>query len=76
MRIALDLPSTLVHEAESRAEAEGRTLDEYVEEALRARLSQEAADAALPVYRPRRPGALVDLDDKNAVEAVLDGADS
>lgn len=76
MRTVLDLPDALVEQAKATAAREGRTLTSLVEEGLRAVL-QDKADAGpinLPAYGTGAGAALVDLDDRDALAAALDGA--
>lgn len=75
MRTTMNLPDGLMEEVRTRAAAAGRTTTSLVEEALR--LLLDTADAAgprrsLPTYG--RPGGriLVDLEDRDALEAALD----
>ncbi|SJN46583.1 hypothetical protein FM104_15065 [Microbacterium esteraromaticum] len=75
MRTTLNLSDALAHEAKARAAAEGRTFTSYLEEALRDHLSREVPGAAtgpLPTFTPRAAGALVDLDDREAVRGEMD----
>ncbi len=75
MRTTLNLPDALAHAAKERAAADGITLTSLIEEALRDRLDKEAPRAArspLPTFTPKTPGALIDLDDKDALWDVLD----
>ena len=75
MRTTLNLPDALASEAKARAASEGRTLTSFIEEALRDRLARDAIAVdytPLPTHTPRIPGALVDLDDKDAVRDAMD----
>lgn len=79
MRTTIDLDDRLLTAAKRQAAQEGRTLRSLVEEALRARLAArpEAGEpAALPVFRPRRPGTRpgVDLSDKAGLLDVLESS--
>jgi len=75
MRTTLNLSDALAAEAKSRAASEGVTFTSYIEVALREHLDREAPHAArapLPTFTPKTPGALIDLDDKDALWDVLD----
>jgi len=75
MRTTLNLSDTLAREAKSRAAREGRTLTSFLEEALREYLSREEPltnPEPLPTFTPKVVGALIDLDDKDAVQDAMD----
>ncbi|WP_345187499.1 CopG family transcriptional regulator [Microbacterium panaciterrae] len=75
MRTTLNLPDALAQAAKQRAAADGITLTSFIEEALRDRLDKEGLHAArvpLPTFTPKTPGALIDLDDKDALWDILD----
>ena len=75
MRTTLNLSDSLAREAKARAAAEGRTLTSLLEESLREHLARRLPTDApdpLPTYSPKRPGTLVDLDDRDAVWDALD----
>lgn len=75
MRTTLNLSDALGREAKARAAQEGRTFTSFIEDAIREHLSRDAPRAQvrpLPVYAPTVPGAVVDLDDKDAVWDALD----
>lgn len=72
MRTTIRLPDDLLETAKQRGVATGRTLTRVIEDALRAALAREDADAAparvaIPTYGTGglRPG--VDLDDSAAL---------
>jgi len=78
MRTTLNLPDGLVAEAKARAAASGHTFTSLVEEGLRLLLERSAdleagVPAALPAYGEPGGRVLVDLSDRDAVWAVLDG---
>ncbi len=78
MRTTLNLPDGLVAETKARAAASGRTFTSLVEEGLRLLLEcsaepEAATPAALPAYGEPGGRMLVDLSDRDAVWAVLDG---
>lgn len=78
MRTTLNLPDALAREVKLRAAAEGRTFTSYLGEALREHLARELPDAEikpLPTYMPKKPGSIVDLEDKDAIWDALDGAE-
>jgi plasmid stability protein len=70
----MNLPDSLLNAVRRRAQAEGRTVTSLVEQALRKLLAEENAKPALeplPTWRgPTR--MLVDIDDKDALDAALD----
>lgn len=76
MRTTLNLSDAIASEAKTRAAREGRSFTSFLEEALREHLAREGHDvgapAPLPTYTPKVPGALVDLDDKEALWSALD----
>lgn len=75
MRTTLNLSDALAREAKSRAAREGRTFTSFLEEALREYLLREVPTTTpgpLPTFTPTRPGTLVDLDDKDAVQDAMD----
>ena len=73
----MNLPDALLERARERAAAEQRTVTSLVEEALRALL-----DGQRPASPPRLPTDghpegrfLVDIDDKEALQAIFDEED-
>jgi hypothetical protein len=76
MRTTLNLPDALVEEAKRRALSQGRTLTSLVEEGLHAVLAtaESAPAVALPRHGSGTGRVLVDLLDRDAVEAALDGS--
>lgn len=75
MRTTINLPDALAEEAKRRAAEAGRTFTSLVEEGLRKVLAEEPSvqTVGLPTYG--RPGGrlLVDLSDREALWAALDG---
>ncbi len=76
MRTTVTIDDALLAEARQLALTTGRTLGAVVDDALRVLLHERAADPAKPVDLPAyggsglRPG--VDLEDKDALAALLD----
>ena len=78
MRTTVKIDDSLLVEAKTRAAASGRTLNQVVEDALRAAFARrDAADsgAALPVVRGGRLMPGIDLDDSAALLDLMDGRD-
>ena len=78
MRTTINLPDTLAAEAKARAAAEGRTFTSLVAEGLRSVLaSREPPPAAqlvpLPAFGDPNDRLLLDLADRDAVWAALEG---
>jgi hypothetical protein len=77
MRTTISIPDDLLVEAKTRAATTGRTLNQVVEDALRAAFARrQAAGArpALPVHRGGRVAPGVDLDDSASLLDLMDGA--
>jgi plasmid stability protein len=73
VRTTLNLPDSLAEEAKERAATEGRTLTSLVEEGLRMVLAahdEPVPHEPLPTHSGGR--LLVDLEDKEALWAILD----
>ena len=74
MRTTIDLDATVLAQLRARQRREGRTLGQVASELL----AQALADVATPGQREplawssQAMGARVDLDDRDAVAAVLD----
>lgn len=64
---ALHLREELYRLAQAKAEAEGRTLEEVLEEALREKLLKEGTRKPLPTYRGTEPFDLT----PEAIKALL-----
>ena len=78
MRTTIKIDDGLLVEAKTRAAASGRTLNQVVEDALRAafeRRENAGAGPALPVLRGGRLMPGVDLDDSAALLDLMDGRD-
>ena len=78
MKTILDLDEQLLREAAARADSEGRTLAQLVEEALRDRLRAASAPAHLNLLvKPGwlKPGIDIDVDNRNALYDQLDDLD-
>ena len=75
MKITLDLDEQLLREAAQRADSEGRTLAQLVEEALRDRIRAASAPASLNLLaKPGwlKPGININIDDRNSLYDRLD----
>jgi hypothetical protein len=77
MRTTIRLDEALLRQAKAAAAASGRSLNELIEDAVRAALgrrggAQRVSEPALPTYRGRglQPG--VDLDDSAALLAAME----
>lgn len=79
MRTTLNLPDALIRAVKERARSEGETMTSFIEDALRSKLAHTPAVAApdpLPTFGVAgTSGLLIDIDDKQAVEAALDRRD-
>ncbi len=77
MRTTINLPDTLAAEAKARATAEGRTFTSLVAEGLRTVLATGSTSSTQPVPLPAfgdpNDRLLVDLADRDAVWAALEG---
>ncbi len=73
-RTTLDIDATVLQELKRRQQREGKSLGRLVSELLAVSLAADAAaDAPAPLAWTTRPmGARVDLDDRDALHAVLD----
>jgi len=80
MRTTVSIPDDLLVEAKTWATVSGRTLNEVVEDALRAALARRTAavdePADLPVFGGGRLMAGVDLDDSAALLELMDRDDA
>jgi hypothetical protein len=75
MRTTIKIDDGLLVEAKTRAAASGRTLNEVVEDALRAAFERQQTSRArpeLPVFRGGRLMPGVDLDDSTALLDLMD----
>lgn len=78
MRTTINLPDTLASAAKARAATEGRTFTSLVEEGLRTVLADEGPDRdasrqPLPAFGNPEGRLLVDLADRDAVWAAIEG---
>lgn len=75
MRTTLNIADALIEAAKVRAAAEHRTLTSLIEEGLRTVLatSNQGAAPSLPSYGSRGARMLIDIEDRDALDAVLDG---
>ncbi|MEO8620315.1 MAG: YlcI/YnfO family protein [bacterium] len=78
MRTTIRLDDALLRKAKAAAASSGRSLNQLIEDAVRAalapsRAATRVAEPDLPTYRGRglRPG--VNLDDSSALRDVMDG---
>lgn len=75
MRTTIDLDPTLLRELKLRAKREGKSLGRLASEVLGAALQRETAVEPPPLAWSSRPmGALVDLEDPEAVRRALEGS--
>lgn len=73
VRTTIDIDDTVLAELRARQRREGRTLGQLASELLARALADTMPPAAGPLPWTSRPmGARVDLDDRDAVAAVLD----
>ncbi len=74
MRTTMNLPDSLLDRARRRAADEGRTVTSLMEEALRDLLSRPAQRPEVEPFPVWKGGGqvLIDIDDKDALWAVLD----
>lgn len=81
MRTTVILPDELYRQVKERLHGEGRTFTSFLEEALRRELARRPADMGAvdiflaPPSGSREDQPLVDLSDKDAVQAILDEDD-
>ena len=75
MRTTIDLDPGVLRDLKARARRERKSLGRVASELLGASLASEGPAEAPPFAWIARPmGALVDLEDKEAVRRALDGA--
>jgi hypothetical protein len=73
MRTTIDLDPVVLATLKQRQKVEGKTLSALVSELLAKALADESAGAAIAVSWPTAPmGARIDIEDKDALWAVLD----
>jgi hypothetical protein len=77
MRTTLDIEAVLLRELREIQKREGGTLGSIASRLLAEALGRRSRRASSPTFRwtARKMGALVDLEDKEAVYAVLDRPD-
>jgi len=75
MRTTLDIDDPILREVKTIHQKEGRSMGAVVSELLADALARRRTSRARPAFRwiSRPMSALVDLTDKDAVYAVLDG---
>ncbi len=75
-RTTINLDPTVLRELKRRADEEGKSLGRLASEVLGAALAERIADEPLPplTWSSRPMGALVDLDDKEAVRRAVEGS--
>ena len=71
-RTTLDIDATVMRELRRRQAAEGKTIGSLVSELLAAALAASEAPSPPFAWTTKAMSASVDLDDKDAVYAVLD----
>lgn len=75
MRTTIDLDPTLLRELKRRARLEGKSLGRLASEVLSAALEREIPTEPPPLAWSSRPmGALIDLDDPEAVRRAVGGS--
>lgn len=76
MRTTIDLDPTLLRQLKQRARREGKSLGRLASEVLSAALEREAPVEPPPplAWSSRSMGALVDLEDREAVRRALEGS--
>lgn len=73
MRTTIDLDPAVLRDLKQRARREGKSLGRVASEVLGAALERDAPPAAPPLVWSSRPmGALVDLEDPEAVRRAMD----
>jgi hypothetical protein len=72
-RTTIDIAEPVLRELKARQHREGRTLGALVSELLAQALAEEARSDEPLRWRTRAMGESVDLEDKDALWAVLDG---
>lgn len=73
MRTTIDLDATVLAQLRSRQHQEGKTLGQVASELLARALAESAPAELAPLAWSSQPmGARVDLDDRDALVAVLD----
>jgi acetyl-CoA carboxylase beta subunit len=74
MRTTIDIDDTVLAELRERRRREGRSLGQVASELLARALADTASDGRVEplVWSSQSMGARVDLDDRDAVAAVLD----
>ncbi len=73
MRTTIDLDPVVLATLKQRQQRDGKTLSLLVSELLAKALAEEAPGAAVSINWPTAPmGARIDIDDKDALWAVLD----
>ncbi len=71
-RTTIDLDDSILEELKRRQEVEGKTLSRLVSELLARALAEEGREPEPLSWRTKGMGALVDLEDKDAVYRILD----
>jgi len=75
VRTTLDLDPTVLQELKHRQQREGKSLGQLASELLARALAEEPAVARPPFRFYSQPmGALIDLEDHDAVERALEGS--
>jgi len=74
MRTTIDIDPVVLAAVKERQRKEGKTLGTMVSELLAVALAHEAPPVRREIHWPSAPmGMLIDIDDKEALWAVLDG---
>lgn len=73
-RTTLDIDASVLRELKRRQQSQKKTLGELASELLAKALAEERAEGTRPLAWASKPlGLKVDLEDKEAVWAILDG---
>ena len=73
-RTTLDIDASVLRELKRRQQRENKTLGELASELLAKALAEQADEEPTPLKWTSKPlGLKVDLEDKDAVWAILDG---
>ena len=73
-RTTIDIDAAVLRELKERRRREGKTLGRLVSELLAQALSAESREGQTLEWTSQPMGALVDLDDKEAVRRALESA--
>lgn len=72
-RTTVDLDPTVLRQLRERGQRDGKTIGTVASELLASALAAESAEEVRPLrWRSQSMGAMVDIDDKEAVWRILD----